>query len=315
MALSVVLVSYNCREELENFFPPTYERIRAEVPDAEFVVVDNASTDDGPGFLRGRFPDVTVRALDGNRYFGPAANEGVALAHHELVLLLNPDVEVARLEFARVAAEFAAGPRLFSLHPEISDPRDSSVERLFWLGMRRGLVDVALPRGFPDGEEAEIPFATGGAVFLRRSVFLDLGGFDPLFSPFYWEDVDLGVRAIRAGFTNRYLPGPSFLHRHSTIIRRHHCEAEVRAIYERNRLRFQFKHLSWFSRPHLQFALFLGPRLVASLARDRSFWRGWHAFAGSLRPLFAARRNLWARRFPVAFAEVLARFRKYDPHG
>ncbi|MCH8031270.1 MAG: hypothetical protein IIB09_05575, partial [Bacteroidetes bacterium] len=58
-----------------------------------------------------------------------------------------------------------------------------------------------VPRDFSVDPEAErpVPFCVGGAFLVRREEFLEGEGFDPLFEPFYWEDVDLCLAAWRRG--------------------------------------------------------------------------------------------------------------------
>ena len=46
-----------------------------------------------------------------------------------------------------------------------------------------------------------IPYANGGGSFFRRRLFHQLGGFHHHYSPFYWEDADLGWRAWKLGWT------------------------------------------------------------------------------------------------------------------
>lgn len=88
-----------------------------------------------------------------------------------------------------------------------------------------------------------MPYAIGGAMLLRRGEFLDSGGFDPLFEPFYWEDVDLGWSAWRAGRRVLYAPEAVVEHHHRGTIKTRIQADLVRAMIEKNRLLFQWKHL------------------------------------------------------------------------
>jgi GT2 family glycosyltransferase len=311
MILSIVVVNYNSRSELESFFPSVYRKVRAEVPEAEFIIVDNASSDGSAAFVRENFPGVILHVEPGNIFFGPAANLGVALAQGDLVLLLNPDVAVDHLGFHAVLSRFRNDPRLFALHPHIHDPRDGQEERLFSLALRRGIVDARSPVEAPEVESMEIPFVTGGAAFFRRSLFLEMGGFDPIFSPFYWEDVDLGIRAVRSGFVNLFLPSSRFLHWHSTIIRRNYDERKIKAYYERNRLLFLYKHVSLFSLPFLSHLFWLLPRLLHSLAGNRLFLDGFRSGWAMRKELRQSRRALGKSRPIIPFASVISRFRAF----
>jgi propionyl-CoA synthetase len=63
-------------------------------------------------------------------------------------------------------------------------------------------------------------FPSGGAVLVHRERFLALGGFDPLFHPFYYEDTDLGMRAWRRGWTCVVVPEGRVTHPDGGTIRR-----------------------------------------------------------------------------------------------
>jgi len=70
---------------------------------------------------------------------------------------------------------------------------------------RSATADLALA-------ERDVTFATGCALFLRRSAIRQLGGFDSRFF-MYEEDVELCLRARSQGIRIRYLPGAFILHR------------------------------------------------------------------------------------------------------
>jgi GT2 family glycosyltransferase len=63
-----------------------------------------------------------------------------------------------------------------------------------------------------------ILYCTGCAVVYRRSMLENLGGFDESYSPFYWEDADLGYRAWKRGWKSLYQPACTVYHRHSASI-------------------------------------------------------------------------------------------------
>ena len=64
--------------------------LRETAPDAEVVVVDNASSDATPALLASD-PGVTEILNSVNRFFGPACNQGARAASRELVVFLNND--------------------------------------------------------------------------------------------------------------------------------------------------------------------------------------------------------------------------------
>jgi GT2 family glycosyltransferase len=171
----------------------------------QLVVVDTASSDDGPALARAAGAELV--ALGENPGFGAANNAGVERARHPVVVLLNPDCELLDGSLALLAARAAGGglwvPRLLN--------RDGSVQRS--AHPLPGTVGALLPALvhpplFPlpllervEPYRAERPRSVGWAiaaclaapaVTLRR-----LGPFDPRQFMFY-EDMDLCLRARAA---------------------------------------------------------------------------------------------------------------------
>src|SRR4030095_3826855 len=90
----------------------------------------------------------------------------------------------------------------------------------------------------------EVLFACGGAAAYDRSLWVALGGLDPLYAPFYWEDVDLSWRARKRGWRIVHVPASVVHHEHSATIGSRFDARRVRIVYERNRLLFQWKNLT-----------------------------------------------------------------------
>ncbi|NSW54646.1 MAG: glycosyltransferase [Armatimonadetes bacterium] len=199
-------------------------------PNHQVLVVDDASKDDSVAMLARDFPSVCVVALNENVGFGAACNQGFADAVHDVVLLLNSDMAVTPgsisllLEHFQDPSTFAAGPIYLG-----------DTEKLENLGVRGGQV------------RPQIGAPAGGGLF-RRDLYLDLGGFDALYHPFYWEDLDLGWNAWRAGLRIVYDTRCHFLHMESRTIKRLYSAAYVRRIRARNRVLFGWKN---FDTPEL----------------------------------------------------------------
>lgn len=161
---------------------------------------------------------------------------------------------------------------------------------------------------------SEVLFACGGAAAINRSLWEALGGLDPLFAPFYWEDVDLSWRARRRGWPILHVPASVVHHEHGATIGARFERTAVSVIYERNRLLFHWKNLT-STRLLARHLLWLPPRLVRALFGRPAFLRG---FVLALRRAPAALR---ARRIEraasrVSDEEILERFhegRSLDP--
>lgn len=89
-ALSIVIVSYNTRELLR----ACLASLRTHAPEAEVIVVDNASSDGSAAMVAADFPEAVLLAQTENRWYCGGNNLGAAAAHGRYVLFLNPDTVV-----------------------------------------------------------------------------------------------------------------------------------------------------------------------------------------------------------------------------
>jgi GT2 family glycosyltransferase len=85
-------------------------------------------------------------------------------------------------------------------------------------------------------------FAGGGSAMFARSKVIAIGGFEPLLSPYYWEDVELSYRAWKRGHTILYEPRSVTRHKISSTIGKLNRRS-VRKIEQRNRLMYHWIHL------------------------------------------------------------------------
>jgi GT2 family glycosyltransferase len=149
-------------------------------------------------------------------------------------------------------AHFAgAAPPVFAVHCQAIDLASG---RVVGRGQRgrfaRGFLRVH--ESFEPAPGAAPPFrsmfASGGSSMFDRRLFLELGGFDPIFAPFYYEDVELSVRAWTRGSEVHYEPASRIRHRFSSTIGAT-GRARIDRISQRNRLLLHWIHLqdrAWF---------------------------------------------------------------------
>jgi hypothetical protein len=179
------------------------DALARSVPDAERLVIDNASTD-GSRTTAERH-GATVVGLDENIGFGRACNLGARRAEQSHILFLNPDVAISSVDLDGLAALLDAAE--FGL--VVPAPTDSSfvfTERS-WAQDALSLTFGALrprelPRPSPSGRGGQALWASGAALLVRRSEFLRMQGFDPRFF-LYYEDRDLSWRYRKSGLPVR----------------------------------------------------------------------------------------------------------------
>lgn len=208
------------------------------------VVVDDSGDGRVAAALSSTYPGVSWRVHGANRGFGPSATEALLECPADVVVLLNDDVELLVDPTSVLTDEFV-DPALFAITFRSVDAAGNfreGAKRLTWpMGLPRILHnerDQRRPRGGQRGSD----YAVGGHAAFRREVVAELGGFDPLFEPFYWEDVDLSLRARARGRAVRYRPDVVVRHAGESAIRAHHEAGRIRCVTLRNRFLIARRH-------------------------------------------------------------------------
>lgn len=202
-----------------------------------------------------QLPSLSCRFIKNqiNRGFGESCNRGFEAASFPLVLLLNNDVDLAEeaiaplVENFKDSALFAAHCRVFELESghECGTGKIGSFARGF-IRVHRSYACLGETRqgGGNSTESSKLysMFAGGGSAMFDREKFLNIGAFEPLLSPFYWEDVELSYRAWKRGYLVVYEP-ESVAHHHVSSTIGKLSWRRVRMIQQRNRLIYHWIHL------------------------------------------------------------------------
>jgi GT2 family glycosyltransferase len=247
----------------------------SDYPDLVTIVVDNASPDGSGEQLKRELPTATHIAAGRNLGYAGGNNLGIARARElgaDLVLLLNPDVEVARDCVSALARTLLAEPRAALVAPKVIHAEDGSV------GAVGGEVDWLLAeprqRGHLERDAGqfsgvtEVEFAPGTLVLCRMRAIAEVGPIpDEYF--LYFEDVDWSLRFRAAGW--RVLADPSAVgvHRESSSVGR---ESPLKSYYYvRNNLHFIDRWVSESEREatRRRFRRKLGRMMIKGLARGR----------------------------------------------
>lgn len=204
-SVSAVIVTWNRREALQIVL----DRL-AELPVDEVLVVDNGSEDDTVEVVRARGGN--VRLLEQGANLGIAGrNRAAKEATGELLLMLDDDAYPLPGAIEALAERFERDPRLGAAGGFVRDvDADGGLVRSTELGtfdwwLRAGRKGEAPPEGLPAF------FFPEGASMLRRSAYLEVGGF---FEPYFYlsSEIDLATRLLAAGWDVRYVPQAPFDH-------------------------------------------------------------------------------------------------------
>src|ERR1044072_3178007 len=138
-----------------------------------------------------------------NRGFGETCNRGFKAALYPLVFLLNNDVEIRPDSIAPLAENFA-DPMAFSAHCNVFEFESGHqcgagklgsfsqgfirVHRSYVALSVKGEAGNSSESQTSDGSRLYSMFASGGSAMFDRVKFLEIGGFEKLLLPYYWED-------------------------------------------------------------------------------------------------------------------------------
>ena len=193
--LSVVVVTYNCREAVDRSLPPLVEQL---VDGDELIVVDNASTDGTAARVRELAAEATIVDPGRNLGFAAGSSLGAERASGDLLLFLNPDAVAApgfREAIERPLAEgrgWAAWMGLVTADGARVVNTEGGVVHftgIAWAGGAGRALDPAAAAPAPH----EVAFASGACLAIPRERWEQAGGFPGEYF-LYHEDVDLSLR-------------------------------------------------------------------------------------------------------------------------
>ncbi len=219
MHIAVVILNWNGRAMLERFLPSVTTHTTG---DAEVIIADNGSTDDSLDFLAAHYPTLRVIALERNHGFADGYNLALAEVKADYYVLLNDDVEVTKGWWQTVVQAMETDPAIGIAQPKLLmyGQRDT----LEYAGGSGGYIDkLGYPfcRGRLFGtleqdhgqydDQREIFWASGAAMFVKASVWKQLGGLDGDFFA-HMEEIDFCWRAKNQGYKVVCVPQATVYH-------------------------------------------------------------------------------------------------------
>lgn len=314
MNLSIVIPNYNGEELLRNNLPKVFESISSYGDgEVEVIIIDDYSTDNSLKIIqcakiKSQNYKLKFKSIinEKNLGFSSAINKGVREANGEIVILLNTDV-VPEKDFLKPLLKHFEDKEIFAV-----GCMDKSIENGKIILRGRGIG--RWKRGFFIHSRGEINktntlWINGGSGAFRKSIWDNLGGFDEIYNPFYWEDIDLSYRALKSGYKIVFEPKSIVVHEHKKgAIKNAYSDSEVKTIAYRNQIIFVWKNITDFPMK-LSHLYWLPYRISSSFLRgDMAFIRGiLRAFI--LLPKIIEYSNKEKRLFILKDFQVLAPFR------
>lgn len=315
--LDIIIVNWNAGFLLEACLQSVARADQQGFVLSRIVVVDNGSTDGSLERIGGMPLPLVVMRNEDNRGFAAACNQGAEGSRADYLLFLNPDMvlekeslsrAVAWMQSALGAATGILGIQLLGEEGGVSRTCARFPKPCHFLSQMLGLYRLS-PRLFPNHilsrwnhrENRTVDHVIGAFFLIRHPLFEALQGFDERFFV-YLEDLDLSLRANRAGWHSYYLAEARAQHKGGGTSE----QVKALRIYYalQSRVLYGYRH---FSRPAAT-ALLAGTLTLEPLARMvralslrspstvletiRAFFLLWEGLPRILRREKAARKGL-----------------------
>jgi len=238
MSVSIIIPNWNGRNLLEKNLSSIINASKNKKNEIrEIIVVDDASSDDSVNFLKRNYSkDIKLVVHKINRGFAASVNTGVRSAKGKYVVLLNSDIIVLDNFLEAPLKDLESDENIFAI--SLHEKGYGSAKGLF----KNGFI---IHEGLSETKDKQVTFwASGGSAIFRKDIWKGLHGMDEeLYSPFYWEDIDLSYRAQKRGYKILWEPNAHVIHEHEATMKRL-PQNKVNRIRERNYLLFNWKNIT-----------------------------------------------------------------------
>lgn len=253
MKLSIVIPNYNGKKLLQKNLPYVFDAaeyfLKKTNSEVQVIVIDDCSEDNSVESIKYfissiKQENIELKILENERNLGfsSTVNKGVKEASGEIVVLLNTDV-VPEKDFLDPLIIHFKDPKIFAV-----GCMDKSIEGSNIVLRGRGIGKWQ--RGFlvharGEIDKADTLWVNGGSGAFRKSIWERLGGFNELYSPFYWEDIDLSYRALKSGYKVLFEPKSIVVHEHEKgSIKKKYSSFQIKTIAYRNQIIFAWNNIS-----------------------------------------------------------------------
>jgi GT2 family glycosyltransferase len=204
--VSVVMLSFNRKNDVEE---GVQELLKQNYKNIEIIVVDNGSSDGTPGIVKNKFPEVKLIALEEN--IGVAAyNKGFQQAQGKYIVILDDDSFPGPNAIPRMVEEFEKNEKLGVVAFDVRNYYDYKKTNLI-----RETHEIHEIQEKHEKTETRYQMAFNGAgVGIRKKCISEVGGYPEEFF-LYWNEQDLSIRILNAGYQIQWFPDIISLHKYS----------------------------------------------------------------------------------------------------
>lgn len=261
--LSIIIVQHNS----QSLTIQAIESLRTNLNNSyEIVVVDNCSKEDDPEVIKQKFPEINLIVNDKNYGFGRANNLGVKEARGDILLFLNNDT-IIRSDFIEQIKDTllhnqsigVIGPKLLNQdlslqlsHDKLPSFINEFVTKFISKMYYRNIKPIVNFVSKKYNERKYVEFVTGAALFIRKSLFVKIGGFDERMF-MYFEDADICKRVWDSGYKVMFMPeieiihlrGASWSSNNSNILKKYYRISQL-IYYSKHRTKLENQLLKYY---------------------------------------------------------------------
>ncbi len=318
MNISIIIPNYNGEELLKKNLPKVLEAfVEYKRGNVELIIPDDDSTDNSNFVIedfRKKFKEhgIELKSIENikkaEKGFSKNVNRGVNIATGDILILLNSDVSPDK-NFLKPLLKHFDDPQVFAVGC-LEESRENGKIVLRGRGLGK------FNRGFLIHRRGEVDkddtlWVSGGSGAFRKSIWDSLQGFDEIYNPFYWEDIDLSYRALKCGYKIYFEPKSVVVHEHDEgVIKNEYPPSFVKQISYRNQFIFVWKNITEpnYKLLHIIWLLYL--ILKSIFTKDWEFVKGFNSAVLKLPQIFYSR-NFVKKQFTIADSELLSRY-KYE---
>ncbi len=240
--VSIIVVNRNGYKHLKTLIPALLEHTKGII--YELIIVDNASTDKSIAYLQSHAEQFSLHIIQNkqNESFSRANNQAVAIAQGKYLVLLNNDIEPLQGWLHHLIHSAQSIPQLNSqlnsligsvgarlVYPYIKPPLfknpfkkykkiscriqhagiayqdEGAVFRPYNVGKGKAPSDASVLLSEPKSA------LTAACLLIPKDVYLEVGGLDEAYN-YGGEDVDFGLKLLKAGYVNYYCADAVLFH-------------------------------------------------------------------------------------------------------
>lgn len=238
MDAHIIILNYNGVDILKEYLPSVVKEAKTSSHSVKVTVLDNKSSDNSVVFIRENFPTVNVAVAEENLIVA-SYNDFIATISEKIILLLNNDAYMASGCIDHLI-ERLSDNSVFVAAPKILDREGVNVTG--------GCMDFSVKAGLfrnklKNTDRNDYTLFVGSTAAYDREKFMALDGYDAIYLPGTYEDMDLCYRAWQRGWLCVYEERAVAYHEDSASFKKVYGDRKRQVMAARNGYIFVWKNI------------------------------------------------------------------------